>query len=1160
MKPFGTALRLACWVPLVCTNLCMAAPQPPVEGRVEALLQQMTMEEKIGQLTQYSGDWRATGPVTFRGNLRQDIQGGRVGAMLNVLGAHSTRQYQEVAMQSRLKIPLLFGQDVIHGFKTTFPIPLAEAGSWDLAAIELSARIAATEAAASGIHWTFAPMVDIARDPRWGRVMEGAGEDTYLGSKIAYARVKGFQGRQLGDLDAVMATAKHFAAYGAALGGRDYNSVDMSERMLWETYLPPFKAAVDAGAASFMNSFNDVNGIPASGNRYLLRDILKGEWGFTGFVVSDWGSIGEMVTHGYVKDGKGAALSAITAGDDMDMESNAYRKYLALLVQENLVPVALVDDAVRRILRKKFELGLFDDPYRFSDLAREQSALNDPAHRQAARDMAAKSIVLLKNTAHVLPLSRDVKTIAFIGPMVKVAKDNHGGWAVTLPDVDYSKFVVSQWDGLKAKLGRHARLLYARGSEIEGSNKDGFAQAVSVAKQADVVIVSVGERWDMSGEARSRSSLSLPGVQEDLVKALQATGKPLVVLINAGRPLVFNWIADNVPTIVYTWWLGTEAGNAIADVLVGDVNPSAKLTMSFPRSVGQIPIYYNSFNTGRPQAAGAASGYVSGYIDLEGTPRFPFGYGLSYTEFEYSHLALDKSVLQGDEKIAVSLDVKNTGKVAGEEIVQLYLRDKVASVVRPVRELKDFRRVRIEPGQTQTVRFVIDREKLSFYNARLQWGAEAGEFELMLGASATDIRLRTDFELAPSRPALTAAHSMLRTQGTRWVKADGSPIELKGANLGNWLLPEFWMMGYGEDAKVNDQCTLEAVLDKRFGVAERHRLLRLHRDNWMTQRDWDLIPQFGLNLVRLPFLWSVIEDENNPRHVRADGWHYLDQAIAQARARGLYVVLDLHGAVGTQGTEHHSGCAGKNLYWSTPEYQERTDWLWRQIAARYKDESVVAGYGLLNEPWGSTSEQLAAVVKKLYSSIREIDPNHIVILPDHPKGIAAYGKPGEQGMRNVVFETHPYPGFFGWGKPGMEVHRDWLRCLPNGGGLCDWKTRLTALDTPLFVGEFQPWADLEPELGGQITRASFDAYAQLGWASTAWSYKKFSRSGGRAPVNWGLVTNAEGAALPEIDFEKSSLNEIEGFFKLFGTVPYLVNAPVMKWMNSAVAPDPFGPK
>ena len=727
--------------------LAFAAQAATLDEKVEQLMRQMSMEEKLGQLTQYSGNWRATGPVTFKGNLRQDIAAGRVGSLLNVLGASGTRQYQEVAMQSRLKIPLLFGQDVIHGYLTTFPIPLAEAASWDLAAIERSARIAATEAAASGIHWTFAPMVDIARDPRWGRVMEGAGEDSYLGSKIAFARVKGFQGRALGDLDAVMATAKHFAAYGAALGGRDYNSVDMSPRMLWETYLPPFKAALDAGAATFMNSFNDLNGVPASGNAYLQRDILKGQWGFTGFVVSDWGSIGEMAAHGYVKDGAAAARSGLTAGSDMDMESNAYRDHLAPLVAQGKVPLALVDDAVRRILRKKFELGLFDDPYRFSDAAREKAVLADPSHRAAARDMARKSIVLLKNSAGVLPLSKALKTIAFIGPMVKATKENNGGWAVTVPGVDYERFNVSQWDGVKARLGPDQRLLYAKGCDTVGDSRDGFAQALEVAAQSDVVIVSVGERWDMSGEARSRSSLRLPGVQEELVKALIASGKPVVVLVNAGRPLVFEAIAEQASTILYTWWLGTEAGNAIADLLFGDHNPSAKLPITFPRSEGQIPIYYNVFNTGRPQAAGAATGYVSGYIDLDGAPRYPFGYGLSYTQFEYSGLRLDRTRVRGSEQVNATMTLTNTGRYAGEETVQLYLRDRVASVVRPVRELKDFRKVALQPGESATLSFAIDREKLSFYNEQLHWVAEPGEFELMIGASSADIRLRGEFEL-----------------------------------------------------------------------------------------------------------------------------------------------------------------------------------------------------------------------------------------------------------------------------------------------------------------------------------------------------------------------------------------------------------------------------
>jgi len=613
-----------------------------IDERVSALLARMTLEEKVGQLTQYSGESAATGPVTFKGDQQQAIRSGQVGSMLNILGTNSTRQYQTLALESRLKIPLLFGQDVVHGYKTTFPIPLAEAASWDLSLIERSARVAAKEAAAAGIHWTFAPMVDISRDPRWGRVMEGAGEDSYLGSRIAYARVKGFQGKQLGELDAVMACVKHFAAYGAALGGRDYGAVDMSERMLWETYLPPFKAALDAGAATFMNSFNDLNGVPATGNSYLQRDILKGKWGFKGFMVSDWGSIGEMVNHGYVADNKAAAQAAITAGSDMDMESNAYRYHLAQLVKEKKVPLVLIDDAVRRILRKKFELGLFDDPFKFNNEEREQKALNNPEHRKVARAMAAKSIVLLKNEKGILPLSKSTKTIAFIGPLVKEYKQNMGFWSVELPELDYTKEIVSQWDGLQNKVGKNTQLLYAKGCDIEGDSKEGFAEAIAVANQADVVILSIGERRDQSGEAKSRSNLRLPGVQEELVKAIQATGKPVVVLINAGRPLIFNWTADQVPAILYTWWLGSEAGNAIADVLFGDYNPSGKLPMSFPREEGQIPIYYNHFNTGRPAPNETATNYVSAYIDLKNSPKFPFGYGLSYTTFNYSDLQLSK--------------------------------------------------------------------------------------------------------------------------------------------------------------------------------------------------------------------------------------------------------------------------------------------------------------------------------------------------------------------------------------------------------------------------------------------------------------------------------------------------------------------------------------
>ncbi len=723
-----------------------ATAQRTIDQRVDSVLKLMTLDEKIGQMNQYNDDWNATGPVTLDSTKKEQLRNGQLGSLLNCVGTRRTRVWQEVAMQSRLKIPLLFGQDVIHGYKTTFPIPLAEAASWDLDAIELSARIAATEASSAGVHWTFAPMVDIARDPRWGRVMEGAGEDPYLGSKIAFARVKGFQGNGLGNTNAVMACAKHFAAYGAAIGGRDYNSVDMSERMLWEVYLPPFKAAVDAGAATFMNSFNDLNGVPATGNRYLQRDILKGKWNFNGFVVSDWGSIGEMIQHGNVKNEYEAALSAVTAGSDMDMESRCYRNNLAQGVKDKKVPVALIDDAVRRILRKKFELGLFDDPFRFCDAQREQAALNNPAHTAAARQVAAKSIVLLKNEKNLLPLSKNTKTIAFIGPLVKPKKQNKGFWDVEVPGVD-SNFIVSQWEGLQNKVGNTATLLYAKGCDIEGNDRTGFAEAIEVAKKSDVVILSIGERRDMSGEAKSRSNINIPGVQEDLLKELLATGKPVVVLINAGRPLVFDYTAEHAPAILYTWWLGSEAGNAIADVLFGDYNPSAKLSISFPRSVGQVPIYYSHFNTGRPAGNDEDKNYRSAYNDLSIYPRYEFGYGLSYTTFRYSNLELSKRKMRMHEKIEVSVTIRNTGAYDGEDVVQLYLRDKVGSVVRPVQELKDFAKVKLKAGESKTLRFVIDKEKLSFYNQLLQWVAEPGDFELMIGASARDIRLRDRFEL-----------------------------------------------------------------------------------------------------------------------------------------------------------------------------------------------------------------------------------------------------------------------------------------------------------------------------------------------------------------------------------------------------------------------------
>lgn len=730
-------------VMLFILSISLKAQDKKIESKVDSVLNMMTLDEKIGQLNQYTGDRDATGPITNNPDKLKDIRDGKLGSMLNVRGAKETRAVQEIAMQSRMKIPLIFGLDVIHGYRVTFPIPLAEAASWDLSAIENAARVAARETAASGVHWTFAPMVDIARDPRWGRVMEGAGEDTYLGSKIAFARVKGFQGKGLGSLDAVMACAKHFAAYGAAIAGRDYNAVDISEHTLWETYLPPFKAAVDAGAATFMNSFNTLNGIPATASSYLQRDILKGLWKYPGFVVSDWGSIGEMVDHGFAENKIKAAEMAIKAGSDMDMESRSYLPNLARLVKDKKVPVTLIDDAVRRILRKKFELGLFDDPYRFSNLTRQDKELNAAGNRQAALSMAEKSMVLLKNEGKLLPLSRELKKIAVIGPLAKSEKDMQGFWSISWENDQ----LISLYQGMKNKLGDKTELLYARGCDISDTSRNDFAQAVAVARQADVIVMAVGETLDMSGEAKSKAHIRIPGIQEDLVEAIQATGKPVVVLVMAGRPLIFNWTADHVPAILYTWWLGSEAGNAMANVLFGDYNPGGKLPMTFPRDEGQIPIYYNYVSTGRPAKNDQDTRYRSAYLDMPNSPKFAFGHGLSYTTFEYSGLIFDKTELRRNEKMEVSFTLKNTGNFAGEEVVQLYLQDKFASVVRPVKELKDFKKIMLKPGETKTVSFIIDQEKLSFYNQKLQWAAEPGEFKVMIGTASNNIRLQKDFLL-----------------------------------------------------------------------------------------------------------------------------------------------------------------------------------------------------------------------------------------------------------------------------------------------------------------------------------------------------------------------------------------------------------------------------
>ena len=704
--------------------------------RADSVLALMTLEEKVGQLVQYSGDW-ATGAAQGRPSETSDelLKKGKIGSFLNVVSSEKTMKLQKIAVeQSRLKIPLIFGLDVIHGYFSTFPVPIGEASSWNPTLIEKSARMQAIEASSAGIHWTFNPMVDIARDPRWGRIMEGSGEDPYLGSLMAAARVRGYQGKDLSANNTILACVKHYAAYGGAEGGRDYNTVDLSERNLREFYLPPYKAAVEAGAGSLMASFNEIGGVPSSASKFLMTDILRGEWKSDAFVVSDWNSIGELIPHGVAKDRMQAAELGIKATVDMDMETSAYFYHLAELVKEGKVDIKLVDDAVRRVLIAKFKLGLFDDPYKYCNVEREKKTIKSKEIVDATREVAQETLVLLKNEKNILPLSKSLKSIALIGPLVK-SKDNPlGGWSA-LGD---SNDVVSVYEGLTQKLGKNVKINYAEGCTILGKNKSGFATAVKAAKASEVVVVFVGEHRGMSGEANSRATLDLPGVQEDLVKELKKTGKPVIVVLMNGRPLTIPWLQENVNAIVEAWYPGISAGIVIADALFGDLNPNGKLTVTFPRYVGQVPIYYNYKNTGRPHDP--TNHYTSYYMDLVNSPLYPFGYGLSYTTFEYSAPTLSKTNIKKDESLTVTVEVKNTGKFEGKEVVQLYIRDLVGSVTRPVKELKDFVKISLKPGETKKVEFTITPEKLKFYDINMKHVVEPGDFKVFVGTNSVDVK------------------------------------------------------------------------------------------------------------------------------------------------------------------------------------------------------------------------------------------------------------------------------------------------------------------------------------------------------------------------------------------------------------------------------------
>ncbi len=726
-------------------------PPDGIDQKVAELLARMTLEEKIGQMNQYTGFWDATGPVP-KGDVTKEkynhIKKGLVGSMLNVSGAEQVRAMQKIAVEeTRLGIPLIFGLDVIHGHKTLSPIPLGESASWDLEAIKQSARIAAIEASARGINWTFAPMVDIYRDARWGRVMEGAGEDPYLGSMIGRARVRGFQGDDLSANNTIAACAKHFAGYGFSEAGREYNTVDIGTSTLYNIVFPPFKAAVDEGVCTVMNSFNILNGIPATGNAFLQREILKEKWGFKGFIISDWSSGMEMIAHGFARDLEHVAELAANSGSDMDMESYAYVRHLKGLVERGKVKESVIDEAAGRILRVKFQLGLFDDPYKYCNEEREKEMIYHEDHMAGVLDIAKKSIVLLKNENKLLPLQKSGQKIALIGALAADKNSPLGSWRIGSDD----NTAVSVLEGLQAVA---SGIKYEKGPEVfvgktafteeikvNETDRNGMNEAVALAKESDVVVMVLGEHGFQSGEGRSRTRLGLPGLQQELLEEVYKVNKNVVLVLMNGRPLAITWAAGNIPAILEGWQLGTQTGNAIAQVLFGDYNPSGKLPMTFPRSVGQVPIYYNHYNTGRPGSQPTV--FWSHYSDESNAPLFPFGYGLSYTSFAYENLRIDVGNAQ---EVKVRVDVKNTGAVAGEEVAQLYIRDRVATVARPVKELKGFEKFVLEPGAHKTVEFTLSKEELGFYNNEGTFVVEPGWFDVMVGGSSAE-GLKGEFEL-----------------------------------------------------------------------------------------------------------------------------------------------------------------------------------------------------------------------------------------------------------------------------------------------------------------------------------------------------------------------------------------------------------------------------
>jgi beta-glucosidase len=732
----GRKLLLAAGGACLLLALSISAPvargQPAPTTHIDSLLAEMTVEEKLGQLAQYTGQWATTGPEASA-DQEALIRDGAVGSFLNIYGAEETCRLQRMAVEeSRLGIPLLFAYDVVHGFRTVFPMPLAMASSWNPSMARRAARVGATEASAAGVHWTFAPMLDVTREPRWGRIMESFGEDPYLSSVMARAGVEGFQGDDLSDPRTLLSTAKHYVAYGAPQAGRDYNTVDLSRRTLREVFLPPFRAAADAGAASIMAAFNEVNGIPMHAHDRLINGVLRDEWGWNGLLVSDYTGVRELIQHGIAASKAEAGMKALRAGVDVDMVSGIYGDVLPEVARDGRLDEETVDRAVRRVLRAKHRAGLFEDPYRYCKPDREDANTLTDEHRRSARRVARESIVLLKNEGDLLPLSKDAGTIAVIGSLAVDRRSVLGEWA----GAGRAEDAVTILESIRRRAGLDAEVRYAKGAGVTSTSKAGFDEAAALAREAEVAVLVLGESYDMSGEAASRTSIDLPGVQRALAKKVYQTSTPTVAVLTNGRPLAVSWLDDNVPAILETWHLGTEMGNAVADVLFGDYNPAGSLPVTFPRNVGQVPIYYNHKNTGRPPAE---KDYTSRYLNTPWTPLYPFGHGLSYTTFAYDDLRVSTERVEASGEVGVSVDVTNTGERAGDEIVQFYVRDSVASVTRPVKELRGFRRIHLEPGEVETVTITLGPEDLAFYNRNGEYVVEPGYFKVFAGGSSRDV-------------------------------------------------------------------------------------------------------------------------------------------------------------------------------------------------------------------------------------------------------------------------------------------------------------------------------------------------------------------------------------------------------------------------------------